>query len=260
MNVHFPSVILLRCSHRLLPYSSRRQFSDGGDEISNSSAKAKKVRTRKELSSEDKKKIIINWHKTNQMLFGPVVEEKKTKKTKEASKTEKPNLKTFKIASGTLIPINIWTTTSPQSFRPRRIIRKKSDVTDINGINVCNLESIANPKLQTNGPIASLVQPIAHAPQTPFYVKEEILYPFPFMINKPKKSTDVGEIISLPSQNLAIPSITEVLSKTRSESSELALAAWRRKKIAEVGEDGLEEFMRGFSIVVYNLCINLFYS
>ena len=42
-----------------------------------------------------------------------------------------------------------------------------------------------------------------------------------------------------------VPSVTMVLNQTMSESSAIALALWRKRKIAEVGEEGFKLFMQG---------------
>lgn len=248
----------------IFSYTVRRHFSDDVGEALSTASNVTKVRIRKEPTSDERKKVMINWHKTNQQLFGPVVQEKKQRKKTDPKKNEHRDIKSSKITNGALIPINLWQTVDPASFRTRKLgkenrestcnknnnaIDAKSIVGVSSDVNQMNIAPCPEPLLKSKEAVATPIKSANHLPETPFYAQDGILFPFPLTINKSNASSPSSEIYSLRSQKLAFPSVTEILSKTRSDASELALAVWRKKKIAEVGEEGLEEFMQGFYLV-----------
>lgn len=82
-------------------------------------------------------------------------------------------------------------------------------------------------------------------PTTPFFVKNDIILPFPMILSKQNLPTSTKDIVTIASAKVDVPSVTQVLNKTMSDKSEMMLALWRKRKIVEVGEEGLKDFMRG---------------
>lgn len=86
-------------------------------------------------------------------------------------------------------------------------------------------------------------------PGLPFYQKNNVILPFPMVPGTKKVLLEDGgtgtEISSLPSPEEKYPSVTTILKETMTKDNEAVLDAWRKRKIAEVGEDGFREFMRG---------------
>jgi len=79
----------------------------------------------------------------------------------------------------------------------------------------------------------------------PFIEKDNILLPFPMVMNKKPAIQSSQEIYSIPNNYpRSLPSVTSILNITMPESSAIALATWRKRKIAEIGEEGFELFMR----------------
>ena len=71
--------------------------------------------------------------------------------------------------------------------------------------------------------------------------------PFPMVLEKVIETTATNEIITVSGSDSKVPSVTQVLSVTMPDSSAIALAMWRKRKIAEVGEEGFKEYMRGYN-------------
>ena len=87
----------------------------------------------------------------------------------------------------------------------------------------------------------------------PFTEKNNILLPFPLVMNKQSVTQSSQEIYSIPNNYpRSLPSVTSILSITMPESSAIALATWRKRKIIDIGEEGLEIFMRGLFKTEYN--------
>lgn len=85
----------------------------------------------------------------------------------------------------------------------------------------------------------------SYLPSTPFFLQNNVVLPFPMVMKNKPSNFSLDGIVTLGSIKADVPSVTQVLNKTMSDKSEMMLALWRKRKIAEVGEEGLRDFMRG---------------
>ena len=199
----------------------------------------------------------IEWQKTDLALFGPIIKEKKTRKKKE-NKTSDPVKVDGIINTEEPLPVNLWNTPKVQLKITKAPYSKKHLVLNdaICSEDTENSSSIKDLK-ETSNKVRSKQKPLAEKvnnevtflentePSTPFFKKDEIILPFPMVLNKEYTPPSSKDILTIESAKVDVPSVTQVLSKTMSDKSEMMLAMWRKRKIAEVGEEGLKEFMKG---------------
>jgi hypothetical protein len=204
---------------------------------------------------------LIAWRKTDLALFGPLIKEKKTKKKKEKTaadpvKVDNPigNLLPINLLNASTVKLNLKAHNSPKSGDVVELVVPTTDNTSGPG-DTKSFLSLKTPKESSNKvppktkSLIENVKDITFAenilPSTPFFKKDEIIHPFPMVLLKECSPPNSKEILTIASAKVDVPSVTQVLSKTMSDKSEMMLALWRKRKIAEVGEEGLKEFMRG---------------
>lgn len=261
---------------------------------------------------------LINWHRTNLKLYGPVIKESKSKKNAKNSISKPPSKreknKVLKKEETTLPTNNEFSETntengevvpalSPKNKIPETLLEKQKkenlrkekvfpisdenfstsfEINDVHQVKINQHKpadvpenSLRVPKkrilktketllcskktLECNVGIGEAV-PLPLQPSVvknnshlfpsnftePFIEKNKILLPFPMVVNKQPVTQSFSEIYSIPnSYPRNLPSVTSILNVTLPESSTIALATWRKRKIAEVGEEGFELFMRG---------------
>lgn len=164
--------------------------------------------------------VLINWHKINLELYGPIISPTKTKTNKAAENEAKGDRAVMETPATT--QTGKTSTELPKKETPLTVKKKKTAA-----------------KLKTTDDIGLM-------PIQPFTVKDDIVLPFPMMMNKqPISPSSINrEIYSIPNQDWSLPSVTNILNTTMPESSVTALAIWKKKKIKEVGVEGFETFMR----------------
>ncbi|XP_046445847.1 mitochondrial genome maintenance exonuclease 1-like isoform X1 [Daphnia pulex] len=213
----------------------------------------------------------IERQKTDLALFGPIIKEKKTRKKKEIN-TPDPIKVDNTINSEELLPINLWNLPKEQFKITKAPYSKKHLMPTDNTISSEGTEhssSIKDSK-ETSNKVPPKRKPLAEKkvnneitfseniePSTPFFKKDEIILPFPMVLKKECTLPSSKEILSIASAKVDVPSVTQVLSKTMSDKSEMMLAMWRKRKIAEVGEEGLKEFMRESKLTGKELHLNI---
>ena len=198
---------------------------------------------------------LIAWRKTDLALFGPLIKEKKTKKKKEKTaadpvKVDNPigNLLPINFLNASTVKLHLKTHNSPKSVVPTTDNTTGDTKSTLTPKTPKESSNKVPPKTKS---LIENVKDITFAenilPSTPFFKKDEIIHPFPMVLIKEKECSPPNskEILTIASAKVDVPSVTQVLSKTMSDKSEMMLALWRKRKIAEVGEEGLKEFMRG---------------
>lgn len=209
---------------------------------------------------------LLKWNKTNLALFGPIIKEDK-KKLKENNLPVAKEEKTAIESDNSLLPIGLWNESSVElkhsktSFSNKNVktahknhvLTKQNDrilTTKQNEI-ITVLKEPSN-KVQAkqdqthervNFQSITLAENVL--PSAPYFQKDDIVLPFPMVLKKEFIPPASKDIITIASAKVDVPSVTQVLNKTMSDKSEMMLALWRKRKIAEIGEDGLKEFMKG---------------
>lgn len=208
---------------------------------------------------------LLKWNKTNLALFGPIIKEDK-KKLKENNSPVAKEEKTAFESDDSLLPIGLWNESSVElkhsktSFSNKNVktahknhvLTKQNDrilTTKQNEI-ITVLKEPSN-KVQAkqdqthervNFQSITLAENVL--PSAPYFQKDDIVLPFPMVLKKEFIPPASKDIITIASAKVDVPSVTQVLNKTMSDKSEMMLALWRKRKIAEIGEDGLKEFMK----------------
>lgn len=200
---------------------------------------------------------LLKWNKTNLALFGPIIKEDK-KKLKENNSPVAKEEKTAFESDDSLLPIGLWNESSVElkhsktSFSNNNVktAHKNHVLTKQNEI-ITVLKEPSNKVQAKQDPTHERVnlQSITLAenvlPSAPYFQKDDIVLPFPMVLKKEFIPPASKDIITIASAKVDVPSVTQVLNKTMSDKSEMMLALWRKRKIAEIGEDGLKEFMKG---------------
>ncbi|XP_059352066.1 mitochondrial genome maintenance exonuclease 1-like isoform X2 [Daphnia carinata] len=204
---------------------------------------------------------LLKWNKTNLALFGPIIKEDK-KKLKENNSPVGKKEKTAIEADDSLLPISLWNESSVELKLSKtgfpnntvKIAHKNLALEATKPITTVLRES--SSKVQTkqhpthesvNFQSIKLAENIL--PSAPYFQKDDIILPFPMVLKKEFIPPTSKDIITIASAKVDVPSVTQVLNKTMSDKSEMMLALWRKRKIAEVGEEGLKEFMREAKLV-----------
>lgn len=209
---------------------------------------------------------LLKWNKTNLALFGPIIKEDK-KKLKENNSPVAKEEKTAFESDDSLLPIGLWNESSVElkhsktSFsnnnvktaHKNHVLTKQNDriLTTKQNENITVLREPSNKVQAKQDPTHERVnfQSITLAenvlPSAPYFQKDDIVLPFPMVLKKEFIPPASKDIITIASAKVDVPSVTQVLNKTMSDKSEMMLALWRKRKIAEIGEDGLKEFMKG---------------
>jgi hypothetical protein len=83
--------------------------------------------------------------------------------------------------------------------------------------------------------------------EIPFFTqKNGVILPFPFIMrDKISKEEADHPIMTIPRIHQSVPTISQVLNDTKPESSIFALAIWRKRLIAEVGEEKFNQLQQG---------------
>ena len=212
-----------------------------------------------------KKLVQVKWQITDMMMpfYGPIIQQ-------NGDKTTTPSMvascQTFDYKTVKLLPVGLWSNREVERGRAKLhfAVRRKSTKAD-------GPTKKSSKKLPDESSKASVPQPTLEPaaepfpadsthltgelppPGQPFFERNSIVLPFPMVLDKksPEEGTESKEISTLPGPETELPSVTTILSKTRSKESELALTLWKKRKIAEVGEEGYKEFMRGTKIDIY---------
>ena len=108
-------------------------------------------------------------------------------------------------------------------------------------------EDITKPKVEdaSSSTANELVAPTVE--EIPFFTqKNGVILPFPFIIrDKILKEEADHPIMTIPRIQQSVPTISQVLNDTKPESSIFALAIWRKRLIAEVGEEKFNQLQQG---------------
>ncbi len=188
-----------------------------------------------------KKRVIVKWNITNRKLFGPIIGKDKNIKdgdnkcyaySIENVSSNKDNID----GSSKLLPVGLW---GCQELFEKQIKRKQSPAST-RAVQTSSI-STGEETLENEEELTSKL------PDQPFFKKDKLLLPFPMLVGKRGAQTEAAseEISSLTSPEENLPSVTQILKDTVSEESEMVLELWRKRKISEVGEEGLKEYMRG---------------
>lgn len=133
------------------------------------------------------------------------------------------------------------------NINPAKVSKKKTKtLEEISRPDILVPTTISELKLEEIVPSTIDLNRTKHflIPNSPFYNKDNIIFPFPMVLKKESLSSS-KEIITIASAKVDVPSVTQILSKTMSEKSEMMLSLWRKRKIAEIGDEGLREYMKG---------------
>lgn len=207
-----------------------------------------------------KKKLqLLKWNKTNLALFGPIIIEDK-KKSKENNPPSAKKQKKTTESDDLLLPIGLWSDSSVELKLGKTSSSKSSNKTgdEIHVRGAKKQKQIVTVVREPSDKVQTKPEPIHERlnlqsitlaenvlPRAPYFEKDDVILPFPMVLKKEFFPPASKDIISIASAKVDVPSVTQVLSKTMSEKSEMMLALWRKRKIAEIGEDGLREFMKG---------------
>ena len=197
---------------------------------------------------------VINSYKTDLALFGPIIKTKRVKKEKTTKSIENQLLAPLALASQLREDVSI---SESGKERKKKSSKNKSSqvlVSSAESLNISapaaihkdlDLTKVNEEKSlqQKNEQTTEVVQPAAN----PFFQKNDgVILPFPMLLNKQSEPTATSkEIFTISSTERKMPSVTQILNMTMNETSIMMLALWRKRKIAEVGEEGFQEFMKG---------------
>ncbi|KAI9565427.1 hypothetical protein GHT06_009219 [Daphnia sinensis] len=207
----------------------------------------------------NKRKLqLLKWNKTNLALFGPIIKEDK-KKLKENNSPVAKKEQTGIEPDDLLLPISLWNESSVElklsksSFSNNNLktahenpvldAEKQNQITTVLREPTNKVQAEQHPSHErVNFQSITLAENVV--PSAPYFQKDDIILPFPMVLKKEFRPPALKEIITIASAKVDVPSVTQVLNKTMSDKSEMMLALWRKRKIAEIGEDGLKEFMK----------------
>ena len=208
-----------------------------------------------------------NWFDTDLALFGPIIKTKKIRK----EKTTKSNPS----ASENVVVTGCATEKKRRIKSTKPLAISTADVaaqtTDLKPIKISDSSSTKTSSVKTSEQEKREQSQAALSLANPFFQRDDVILPFPMVLNKQFKpeSQASKEIFTLSSTEKKMPSVTQVLNLTMSENSMMMLALWRKRKIAEVGEEGFQDFMKGYKHYVFilyrlkytsSLCIIFIYS
>lgn len=254
------SSIILRSENIWLKilYHGEKSISTSKLHWKEANTREKSRKTEEEKSTSKRRLQQVKWNSTNLALFGPVIKEEK-RKTKEKNIQTVDDQKKAKKPFGSdelLLPVSLWDNSSVElkleKSRYTKFSKVKSRLEETKVPHIVQIPILPEVKEPEQCP-APNDKPLINScdtvteiilPNAPFFQKDDIILPFPMVLNK-HVTPCPNQIYTIASAKVDVPSVTQVLNKTMSDKSEMMLALWRKRKIAEVGEEGLKEFMRG---------------
>ena len=256
------SSIILRSVNiwfRKILYHEEKSFSTSNVHRKEANTREKLHETEEEKSTKRKEQL-VKWNSTNLALFGPIIKELTKKQKAKEKSTPVDDKKKARKSFASILPASLWHESSVELKVSRKAPYQKQ-VKNTNFPEEIKLPHIVQGTiLQNEAELEQTSDPNERPalnncdtfreislPTTPFFKKDDIIFPFPMVFSKQKcvPSSCPNEIYTIASAKVDVPSVTQVLNKTMSDKSEMMLALWRKRKIAEIGEEGLKEFMRG---------------
>lgn len=171
-----------------------------------------------------KKRALLKWNKIDKCFFGPIIK-RQGGLTKDSSSSDSPRITPANVERTKPIPAGLWCQLAVGRYgKKRQLMRSLSSAVSLPP------ETVVVPTL----------------PDQPFFHKDNMIVPFPMFLDKSVDNVShTEEIFSLPGPEFKLPSVTQILRDTMPKESEVFLNVWRKRKIAEIGEEGFKTYMRG---------------